>query len=154
MNRNLQPALTLFALGMIGLGVVALVVGDFAMVWQPVAPWVPGRTALAYAAGVLMLVCGAGLLFEATAKAAIRVLFPYVVVWMLLKVPALLLVKVTVPVGVVAAAPDVSLTVAVHVVDIPCWIVLGAQLTLVEDERIVAVTVVVPLLVECVLSPL
>jgi len=88
MNRNLQPALTLFALGMIGLGVVALVVGDFAMVWQPVAPWVPGRTALAYGAGVLMFVCGAGLLFEATAKAAIRVLFPYLIVWMLLKVPA------------------------------------------------------------------
>ncbi|HEX6772664.1 MAG TPA: hypothetical protein VF126_11605 [Acidobacteriaceae bacterium] len=25
-----------------------LIVGDFATVWQPVAPWVPGRTALAY----------------------------------------------------------------------------------------------------------
>ena len=33
---------------MIGLGILALVYGDFAMVWQPVAPWIPGRTALAY----------------------------------------------------------------------------------------------------------
>src|SRR6266567_7435550 len=73
---------------MIGLGILALVVGDFAMVWQPVAPWVPGRTALAYGAGVLMVVCGAGLLFEATAKAAIRVLFAYLIAWMLLKAPA------------------------------------------------------------------
>ena len=73
---------------------------------------------------------------------------------MLLNVPALLLVNVTVPAGVVAPAPEVSLTVAVQVVDIPCWRVLGTQLTLVEDERIVAVTVVVPLLVTCVLSPL
>ena len=89
MNRNLQPSLTLFAVGMMGLGVLALAVGDFAMGWQPVAPWVPGRTALAYAAGMLMLVCGAGLLFEATARAAIRVLFAYLIVWMLLKVPAL-----------------------------------------------------------------
>jgi len=89
MNRTLQPVLTLFAVGMIGLGVLALVVGDFAMVWQPVAPWVPGRTALAYGAGVLMVVCGAALLFEATAKAAIRVLFAYLIAWMLLKVPAL-----------------------------------------------------------------
>jgi len=89
MNRTLQPALTLFAVGMMGLGVLALVVGDFAMVWQPVAPWVPGRTALAYGSGVLMLVCGAGLLLEATAKAAIRLLFAYLIAWALLKVPAL-----------------------------------------------------------------
>ncbi len=89
MNRTLQPALTLFAVGMIGLGVLALVVGDFAMVWQPVAPWVPGRTALAYFSGALMLACGVGLLFEATAKWAVRVLFPYLIVWMLLKAPSL-----------------------------------------------------------------
>ncbi len=88
MNRKLQPALTLFALGMIGLGVLALVVGDFAMGWQPVAAWVPGRTALAYLSGVIMLVGGVGLLFEATAKWAVRVLFPYLIVWVLLKVPA------------------------------------------------------------------
>jgi hypothetical protein len=42
-----QPARPLFAIGMIGLGVLALIYGDFAMGWQPVARWVPGRTALA-----------------------------------------------------------------------------------------------------------
>jgi hypothetical protein len=72
----------------------------------------------------------------------------------LLNVPALLLVNVTVPVGVVAPAPDISLTVPVQVVHVPGGTTLGTQLTLVEDERIVAVTVVVPLLVECLLSPL
>ncbi len=85
----LQPAVSLFSIGMIGLGLLALIYGDFAMVWQPVAPWVPGRTALAYGSGVLMLVCGAGLLFRATAAWSVRILFPYLIVWALLKVPAL-----------------------------------------------------------------
>jgi uncharacterized membrane protein len=89
MTRDQQPALTLFAVGMIGLGILALVYGDFAMVWQPVAAWVPGRTALAYGSGVLMLVGGLGLLFRATVVWAVRVLFPYLIVWAMLKVPAL-----------------------------------------------------------------
>jgi uncharacterized membrane protein len=86
---TLQPAFGLFAVGMIGLGVLALVYGDFALVWQPVAPWVPGRTFLAYGSGVLMLLGGAGLLFRATAVWSVRILFPYLIVWTLLKVPAL-----------------------------------------------------------------
>ena len=89
MMRAQQPALTLFAVGMIGLGTLALVYGDFALVWQPVAAWVPGRTILAYGSGVLMLLCGVGLLFRTTAAYAVRVLFPYLIVWLLLKVPAL-----------------------------------------------------------------
>jgi len=74
---------------MIGLGILALIYGDFALVWQPVAPWVPGRTALAYTSGVLMLLGGIGLLFSATVAWSIRILFPYLIIWALLKVPAL-----------------------------------------------------------------
>jgi uncharacterized membrane protein len=84
-----QPSLSLFAIGMIGLGMLALIYGDFALVWQPVAPWVPGRTALAYGSGALMLLCGAGLVLRATAAWSVRILFPYLIVWALLKVPAL-----------------------------------------------------------------
>ncbi len=90
MTREQQPALTLFAAGMIGLGALGLIYGDFAMVWQPVAAWVPGRTALAYCAGAVMLLGGAGLLFETTVRWAVRVLFVYAVLWALLKVPALI----------------------------------------------------------------
>src|SRR6266851_1835775 len=90
MTRSQQPALTVFAVGMIGLGILALVYGDFAMVWQPVAPWIPGRTALAYGSGLLMLFGGLGLLVRATAAWSARILFPYLIVWLLLKVPALL----------------------------------------------------------------
>src|SRR6202047_4298739 len=89
MTRSQQPALTLFAVGMIGLGILALVYGDFALVWQPVAPWIPGRTVLAYASGLIMLFGGVGLLFRATAAWSARILFPYLIVWLLLKVPAL-----------------------------------------------------------------
>src|ERR1700693_2410522 len=64
MTRTQQPALTLFAVGMIGLGILALVYGDFALVWQPVAPWIPGRTVLAYASGLIMLLGGVWLLFR------------------------------------------------------------------------------------------
>jgi uncharacterized membrane protein len=75
---------------MIGLGILALVYGDFALVWQPVAPWIPGRTALAYGSGLIMLLGGVGLLLRATAAWSARILFPYLIVWLLLKVPALL----------------------------------------------------------------
>jgi uncharacterized membrane protein len=89
MTRSQQPALTLFAIGMICLGILALIYGDFAMVWQPVAPWIPGRTALAYGSGLLMLCCGVGLLVRAAAAWSVRILFLYLIVWLLLKVPAL-----------------------------------------------------------------
>src|SRR5215475_14136156 len=89
MIRSQQPALTLFAVGLIGLGVLAVIYGDFALVWQPVAAWVPGRTVLAYATGVIMLLIGIGLLFKPTVTISVRVLFPYLIIWALLKVPAL-----------------------------------------------------------------
>ena len=84
-----QPALALFAIGLIGMGALALVYGDFAMVWQPVAQWFPGRTALAYASGVLMVGCGLGLFFEATTAWALRIVLPYLVIWQMLKIPSL-----------------------------------------------------------------
>ena len=90
MTRIQQPALTAFAVGMIGLGMLALLYGDFALVWQPVASWIPGRTALAYGSGLIMLLGGVGLLLGTTAALSIRILFPYLIVWLLLKLPALL----------------------------------------------------------------
>jgi uncharacterized membrane protein len=89
MNRTLQPARTLLAIGLLGLGVLALVYHDFALDWQPVPLWVPGRTFLAYGSSVLMLACSAGVLFRSTAVWAVRILFPYLFLWMLLKVPLL-----------------------------------------------------------------
>jgi uncharacterized membrane protein len=86
-----QPALALSAIGLLGLGILSLVYGDFALVWQPVADWIPGRTSLAYLTGALECATAIGMLFPATSKWAVRILLPGVVVWQLLKVPALFL---------------------------------------------------------------
>ena len=49
------------------------------MVWQPVASWIPGRSALAYGSGLVMLLGGIGVLMRATAAASTRILFPYLI---------------------------------------------------------------------------
>jgi uncharacterized membrane protein len=89
MRATQQPALTLFAIGLIGMAALALVYGDFAMTWQPVVPWFPARTALAYGSGLLMGLCGVGLFFEATTAWSLRIVLPYLVLWQMLKFPAL-----------------------------------------------------------------
>ena len=85
-----QPGLVLFAIGLIGLGVIGLVAGDFALVWQPVAPWIPGRTTIAYITGLLELGVGCGLLFPRTRAWAARILFPGLILWTSLKLPSVI----------------------------------------------------------------
>lgn len=87
MRSTQQPAITLFAIGLIALGVVALIYGDFALVWQPVPAWLPARHAIAYASGVLMILLGAGLFFPQSQAWSVRILLPYLVLWASLKVP-------------------------------------------------------------------
>ena len=65
---------------------------------------------------------------------------------MLLKVPVLLVVNVTVPVGVIAPTPAESATVAVHDVLVPTLTAPGMQLTVVVVVRTTDVTVKVPAL--------
>ncbi|HEX8669869.1 MAG TPA: DoxX family membrane protein [Allosphingosinicella sp.] len=53
----------------IALGIVGLLWGDFATVWQPVPEEVPYRKALAYAAAALLLISGIALQDRRTARA-------------------------------------------------------------------------------------
>ena len=76
----------LFAFGLLGLGLLALYYGDFALVWQPVPAWVPTRSA-AYASGVLMLALAVGLIVPRTRSWSVRILFPYLILWACLKLP-------------------------------------------------------------------
>jgi uncharacterized membrane protein len=66
-----------FAVALAGLGVLSLVSGHFAYVWQPVPPWVPGRQVLAYASGAILLACAAGLLWRRMLARASLVLALY-----------------------------------------------------------------------------
>ena len=63
-----------------------------------------------------------------------------------LNVPVLLLVKLTVPVGVTAPAPEESATVTVQVVADPVFTDAGAHVTEVVVDLIVEASVKVPLL--------
>ena len=92
MDRDPHPTRLLFATGMIALGLLGLAYGDFALQWQPVPAWLPWRGAVAYASAIIMLAGGIGLLFTRTAAMSIRILFPYLLLWMLLKVPAVVMV--------------------------------------------------------------
>lgn len=88
--RVASPGHAVFATTMIGVGVLGLIEGDFAPVWQPVPKGVPAREALAYLCAFVSLASGAGLLWQRTAAPAARLLLVYLLLWMLLfKVPVI-----------------------------------------------------------------
>ena len=70
-----------------------------------------------------------------------------------LNVPVLFEVKLTLPVGVTAPAPDASVTVTVHVDGVLSRTLAGEHVTLVLDARRVEASVNAPLLPVCILSP-
>ena len=85
----IRPGTAALAAALIALGILGLGNGDFAMVWQPVPQWVPGRETLAYAFGAASLAAGIGLLWRRTAAPASAVALGYFFLWwLLLRVPA------------------------------------------------------------------
>jgi len=73
-----------FATTWIVLGIVGLIKGDFAAIWQPVPKGVPAREVLIYLCGVVSLASGASLLSPRTAASAARGLLAYLLLWLLL----------------------------------------------------------------------
>lgn len=86
MHTIMRPGRLYFGATMIALGVTGLVNGDFALVWQHVPAHLPGRAPLAYLCALIELGVGCGLLVNRTAPLASRVLFPYMLLWMVLLV--------------------------------------------------------------------
>jgi uncharacterized membrane protein len=74
----------LFAATLIAFGVFGLVRGDFAPIWDVVPKDFPTREGLIYLCAGVSLLCGAGLFFQRTAGTSSRVLFAYLLLWMLL----------------------------------------------------------------------
>jgi len=80
-----------FAATLIALGILGLIKGDFAPIWQPVPRGVPARAALAYFSSFISLASGVGLLVPRAAAAAARVLLVLLLLWLVLfRVPVIL----------------------------------------------------------------
>jgi uncharacterized membrane protein len=73
-----------FAATMISVGLLGLINGDFAPVWQPVSKSLPGREVLAYVCAFVSLACGVGLFLPRIAAVAARVLVVFLLLWLLL----------------------------------------------------------------------
>lgn len=73
-----------FALTLIAIGLIGIVTGGFAPIWQPVPKTTPGRELLVYLCILVSLAGGAGLLIKRTAATAALVLFVWLFLWALL----------------------------------------------------------------------
>jgi len=82
------------ALSMIALGVLGLIYGDVALVWQHLPiQHMPGARPIAYAFALIELATGIGLLLRSWAKPASTLLMVFMLVWVaLLKLPAVVVV--------------------------------------------------------------
>src|SRR5262249_37757018 len=81
-----------FGVTMVALGILGLVKGDFAPIWQPTPQGVPMREVLVYLCALISLASGIGLVFQRTAAVASSVLLAYLLVWLLLfRAPRLVL---------------------------------------------------------------
>jgi uncharacterized membrane protein len=73
-----------FAATMIALGILGLIKGDLAGVWQPVAKGAAAREVLTHLCAFISLASGIGLLWQRASAAATRLLLAYLLLWLLL----------------------------------------------------------------------
>jgi uncharacterized membrane protein YphA (DoxX/SURF4 family) len=92
MIREKKLAEILFAIGLIGIGALSVISGDFAFDWQNVPAFHPGRGLLAVFCGVFTIAVSIALLFRRSRAFAVRAIFLYLVVWQFLKIPRVILV--------------------------------------------------------------
>lgn len=80
-----RPSRVLFAGAIIGLGVAGFVNGGLALGWQQIPlRHFPDQTAIAYFCAVIELATGIGLLLKSTFATSCRILFAYLVLWVIL----------------------------------------------------------------------
>jgi len=92
MGISIRPSRALFAAVMIGLGIIGLIYGNSALIWEPIPKTLPDRPVIIYLCAVIEIGTGIGLLLRPSVILACRVLFPFLLLWMaLLKLPGLFL---------------------------------------------------------------
>lgn len=77
----------IFALSMMGLGLLSLLFHDFALQWQPVPAGFPARETLAYVSGAVLLAGGLGLFVRRLQPWAALLLAVELLVWVLAQLP-------------------------------------------------------------------
>lgn len=82
--RIVSVSQVVFAATMIALGILGFAERDFAPIWQSVPKGLPARELLAYLCAFISFATGVGLFWRRAAPAAARVLFLYLLVWLLL----------------------------------------------------------------------
>jgi len=82
--RITSPGHAVFAVAMIAMGIMGLIKGDFAPIWGGAPRHMPAREVLVYLCAFVPLASGLGLLWQRTAALAARVLFIYLLLWLLL----------------------------------------------------------------------
>ena len=89
---SIRASRAAFAAAMIGLGIISLVYGNSAELWQPIPKTLPARAAVTCLCGLIEIATGIGLLLRSTVTLACRVLLPFMLLWLcLLKLPGLFL---------------------------------------------------------------
>lgn len=81
--RILSLGHAFFAAAMIAIGIIGFAQGGFVAVWGGVPQHWPNREIIAYVCDAVALACGLGLLFKPTAGFASRLLFFYLLLWLI-----------------------------------------------------------------------
>src|SRR5580704_12196804 len=85
-----RPGPLALALATFGLGVLALVVRDLALFWEPVPAWIPRPAILAVVSGVILTSAGAGLFFARTRRVCAWALTLFELVWVVARSAAVI----------------------------------------------------------------
>jgi uncharacterized membrane protein len=88
---SIRPSRAAFAAALIGLGITGLVYGNADLNWATIPKTLPGRAAIIYLCSAIELGAGITLLRQPAVTLACRVLFPFLLLWLvLLKLPGLI----------------------------------------------------------------
>ncbi|HYB32852.1 MAG TPA: hypothetical protein VED45_05415 [Steroidobacteraceae bacterium] len=90
MGTFMRLSRAVFASALIGLGMIGLIYGNSALIWEPIPKALPGRLVIIYLCAFIELGTGIGLLLRPSVILACRVLLPFLLLWLaLLKLPGL-----------------------------------------------------------------